>query len=162
MVVHPSTPAARGLRSGRTVDSAIEQKHGVSGHAVIVGGGVIGLCTALSCALRGWRVTVVERNGEQRDGCSFQNAGIIVPSHFVPLAAPGMVALGLRWMWNPRSPFRVKPRASWALVDWAVKFWKAANAGQVRRAAPVLRDLSLASRSCYENLSTSDNAAARP
>jgi D-amino-acid dehydrogenase len=126
----------------------------VSGHAVIVGGGVIGLCTALSCALRGWRVTVVERNGEQRDGCSFQNAGIIVPSHFVPLAAPGMVALGLKWMWNPRSPFRVRPRASWALADWAMKFWKAANPGHVRRAAPVLRDLAFASRRCYEDLST--------
>jgi len=124
---------------------------------VIVGGGVIGLCTALSCALRGWRVTVVERNGEERDGCSFQNAGIIVPSHFVPLAAPGMVALGLKWMWNPRSPFRVKPRASWALADWALKFWRAANAGHVRRAAPVLRDLSLASRTSYEDLSTPGN-----
>ena len=64
-----------------------------------------------SCALRGWRVTVVERNAEQRDGCSFGNAGMIVPSHFVPLAAPGMVALGLKWMWNPASPFYVKPRA---------------------------------------------------
>ena len=47
------------------------------------------------------RVTVVERNGAERDGCSFGNAGMIVPSHFVPLAAPGMVALGLKWMWNP-------------------------------------------------------------
>jgi D-amino-acid dehydrogenase len=129
----------------------------VSGHAVIVGGGVIGLCTALACALRGWRVTVVERNGKERDGCSFQNAGIIVPSHFVPLAAPGMVALGLKWMWNPRSPFRVKPRASWALADWALKFWKAANADHVRRAAPVLRDLSLASLGRYEDLAALEN-----
>jgi D-amino-acid dehydrogenase len=124
----------------------------VTGHVVIVGGGVVGLSTALYCALRGWRVTLVERNGEERDGCSFQNAGIIVPSHFVPLAAPGMVALGLKWMWSPRSPFRIKPRASWALAQWALKFWKAANGGHVRRAAPVLRDLSLASRACYEDL----------
>ena len=129
----------------------------MSGHAVIVGGGVIGLSTALSCALRGWGVTVVDRNGPERDGCSFQNAGIIVPSHFVPLAAPGMVALGLKWMWNPRSPFRVKPRASRALADWALKFWKAANADHVRRAAPVLRDLSLASLDCYEDLAALEN-----
>src|SRR5262249_32901676 len=69
----------------------------------------------------------------------------------------GMVALGLRWMWNPRSPFRVKPRTSWAFVDWAVKFWKAANARHVLRAAPVLRDLSLASRGDYEALSNPGN-----
>ncbi len=126
-------------------------------HVVIVGAGVIGLCTAHYCAARGWRVTVVERNGAQRDGCSFQNTGLIVPSHFVPLAAPGMVALGLKWMWNPASPFYVKPRASWSLIDWALKFWRAASAEHVHRAAPLLRDLSFASRACFEELATPQN-----
>ncbi len=64
------------------------------------------------------RVTLVERNAAQRDGCSFGNAGMVVPSHFVPLAAPGMVALGLKWMWNPESPFYIKPRLSRDLLDW--------------------------------------------
>ena len=119
---------------------------------LIAGGGVIGLCAALYCAQRGWRVTIVERNAERRDGCSFENTGMLVPSHFVPLAAPGMVALGLKWMWNPAAPFYVRPRASWELVDWALKFWRAASAAHVQRAAPLLRDLSLASQACYEEL----------
>jgi D-amino-acid dehydrogenase len=118
----------------------------------IIGGGVVGLCAALYCAQRGWQVTVVERNGERRDGCSYENTGMVVPSHFVPLAAPGMVALALRWMWNPASPFYVKPRASWDLVDWGFKFWRAASAQRVRRAAHLLRDLSLASRECFAEL----------
>jgi D-amino-acid dehydrogenase len=129
----------------------------VAGHLVVVGGGVIGLCTAYYCARRGWRVTLVERNGERRDGCSFQNTGMVVPSHFVPLAAPGMVALGLKWMWNPAAPFHIKPRASWDLVDWALKFWRAASPGHVRRAAPLLRDLNLASRACFEELAAPEN-----
>jgi glycine/D-amino acid oxidase-like deaminating enzyme len=101
---------------------------------------------------RGYRVTVLEREPEQRNGCSFGNAGMIVPSHFVPLAAPGMVALGLKWMWNPESPFYLKPRLDWELMRWAFQFWQAANAGHVQRAAPLLRDLSLASRACFEEL----------
>jgi D-amino-acid dehydrogenase len=129
----------------------------MAGHVAIVGGGVIGLCTALYCARRGWRVTVLERHGAERDGCSYQNSGIIVPSHFVPLAAPGMVALGLKWMWNPASPFYIKPRASLSLADWALKFWRASNSAHVRRAAPVLRDLTLASRECYEDLAREDD-----
>ena len=129
----------------------------MNGHVAVIGGGVIGLCTALACTLRGRPVTVVERNGMERDGCSFQNAGVIVPSHFVPLAAPGMVALALKWMWNPRSPFHVKPRASWELVDWAIKFWRAAGENQVRHAAPLLRDLALASRGCYQDLAGADD-----
>lgn len=113
---------------------------------------MIGLCAALYCTLRGWRVTVVERNAERRDGCSFGNTGMVVPSHFVPLAAPGMVTLGLKWMWNPAAPFYVRPRPSWDLVDWALKFWRAASAAHVARAAPLLRDLSRASQACYDEL----------
>jgi D-amino-acid dehydrogenase len=129
----------------------------MAGHVAVIGGGVIGLCSALYCARRGWRVTVVERHGAERDGCSYQNGGMVVPSHFVPLAAPGMVALGLKWMWNPSSPFYIKPRASWSLADWALKFWQASNVAHVRRAAPLLRDLTLASRGCFEELAREDD-----
>jgi D-amino-acid dehydrogenase len=119
---------------------------------LIIGGGVIGLSTAYYCARRGFAVTLVERKPAQRDGCSFGNAGMVVPSHFVPLAAPGMVALGLKWMWNPASPFYIKPRLSGELIDWGLKFWRAATPEHVRRAAPVIRDLSFASRECFEEL----------
>src|SRR5215212_1142803 len=104
---------------------------------VVIGAGVIGLCTAYYCARRGHRVTVIDRDPEQRDGCSFGNAGLVVPSHFVPLAAPGMVALGLKWMWSPESPFYIKPRLDAGLLNWAFKFWCAANAGHVKRSAPL-------------------------
>ena len=117
---------------------------------LIIGSGVIGLSTACYCARRGHRVTVLDRNPEQRDGCSFGNAGMVVPSHFVPLAAPGMVALGLKWMWNPESPFYIKPRLNWELMSWAWKFMRAANAAHVARSAPLIRDLSFASRACFE------------
>lgn len=124
-----------------------------SKHILIIGGGVIGLSAAYYCARRGYRVTLVDRSGPVRDGCSFGNAGMIVPSHFVPLAAPGMVALGLKWMWNPKSPFYIKPRLSWELLSWAYRFWRASTKQHVERAAPLLRDLHLASRACYEKLS---------
>ena len=124
----------------------------MSQHVIIVGGGVIGLCSALYAAQAGYRVTVIDREPELRDGCSFGNAGMIVPSHFIPLAAPGMVALGLKWMWNPESPFYIKPRLSPSLLGWAYRFWRAATPGHVARSAPLLRDLSLESRSLYEEL----------
>ena len=118
-------------------------------HVVIVGGGVVGLSVAYACARRGHRVTLLERQPEKRGGCSFGNAGMIVPSHFTPLAAPGMVALGLKWMWNPESPFYIQPRLSWDLLAWAAKFWRAATPERVAEAAPLLRDLSLLSRACF-------------
>lgn len=127
-------------------------------HILIVGGGVIGLCTAYYAALRGHRVTVLERGNPEHDSCSLGNAGMVVPSHFVPLAAPGAVALGLKWMWNPASPFYIKPRLDAELLSWGWKFFRAANAAHVTRSAPLLRDLSLASRAAFSQLArTHDN-----
>ncbi len=119
---------------------------------VIIGAGVIGLCSAYYAAQRGFKVTVIDRNSEEHPNCSYGNAGMVVPSHFVPLAAPGAVMLGLKWMRNPESPFWVKPRFDWDLIDWGVKFWRASNASHVERSAPLLRDLHVASRACFDEL----------
>lgn len=117
-----------------------------------MGAGVVGLSTALECARRGHSVVVVERNGERRDGCSYGNTGMIVPSRFVPLAAPGAVALALKWMWNPASPFYVKPRLSTELACWGLEFWRAATPERARRASPLIVKLALASRALYVTL----------
>ncbi len=119
---------------------------------VIVGAGVIGLASAYYLLRRGHQVTVLDREPEQRDSCSYGNAGMIVPSHFTPLAAPGMVALGLKWMWNPESPFYIKPRLNMGLLNWGLKFWQAATPARVASAAPLLRDLSMASRQAFTEL----------
>ena len=73
-------------------------------HVLIVGGGIIGLSVAYYCARKGHRVTLIERGGSNRDGCSFVNAGMVVPSHVVPLASPGMVQLGLQVDVESREP----------------------------------------------------------
>jgi D-amino-acid dehydrogenase len=119
---------------------------------VVIGAGVIGLCSAYYAAQRGFKVTVIDRNAEDHANCSYGNAGMVVPSHFVPLAAPGAVLLGLKWMRKPDSPFWIKPRLDWELFDWGLKFWRASNAAHVRRSAPLLRDLHVASRDCFEDL----------
>ena len=119
---------------------------------IVIGAGVIGLSTAYYCARRGHRVTLIDRNPEQRDGCSFGNAGMVVPSHFVPLAAPGAVSTAFKWMFNPESPLYIKPRLDWDLITWGLRFMRASNAKHVERSAPLIRDLSFASRACFEEL----------
>src|SRR5215204_4084663 len=101
----------------------------MSKHVIIVGAGVIGLCAGHYLAKRVHRVTVIDRGAPADEGCSFGNAGMIVPSHFVPLAAPGMVGMAVRMMWDGRSPFYVQPRLSAELIGWGWRFWRAANAG---------------------------------
>ncbi|MGH8849518.1 MAG: NAD(P)/FAD-dependent oxidoreductase [Casimicrobiaceae bacterium] len=122
----------------------------MSKHVLIVGAGIVGLSVAYYCARSGHRVSLIERDPPERDGCSFANAGMIVPSHFIPLASPGMVRLGLRSLWNAENPVYVKPRWSADLVDWSWKFSRAATRAHADASAPRLRDLHLASRDCYQ------------
>ncbi len=96
-------------------------------------------------------MTIIER-GSFTDGCSYGNAGMIVPSHIVPLAQPGMISKGMRWMLDAQSPFYVKPRLSGDLVKWGYLFWKNATEKHVRYAIPHLRDLSLLSKELYQDL----------
>ena len=118
---------------------------------LIVGGGVVGICTAHFLIDRGREVTVVEKD-EVCAGSSYGNAGLIVPSHSVPLAEPGVIGQGLRWMLNPDSPFYIKPRLDRELVAWLWQFCKASTARRVRMAMPLLRDLHLESFRLYEAL----------
>src|SRR5688572_15737116 len=118
-------------------------------HVLIIGGGIIGLSSAFYLRQEGYDVTVVDQ-GDLTEGCSYGNAGFICPSHFVPLAAPGIVWQGLKWMWNSKSPFYIQPRLNRQLINWGWNFVKNANQKHVDRSAIPLRDISLLSKKLYE------------
>jgi D-amino-acid dehydrogenase len=119
---------------------------------IIVGGGVIGLCSAYYALRRGLAVTLIEREAAGADNCSMGNAGMIVPSHFTPLAAPGMIAKGLRWMFNPESPFYVRPRMNVDLMRWGWLFYRHSTERHVAASRELLRDLNLESRRLFAEL----------
>lgn len=118
----------------------------------IIGGGVVGLCSAWYLRQAGFDVTVIDKS-DMTDGASYGNAGMIVPSHVIPLAAPGVIAQGIRWMFDAKSPFYIKPRLSLELMQWLWQFYRACNAKQVTQAMPVLRDYNILSKNLYRALS---------
>ena len=130
----------------------ISSSSGRPGGALVIGGGVVGLCSAYYLSQSGWEVTVIDRT-DLSDSCSYGNLGMIVPSHFVPLAAPGMIAQGIKWMFNSKSPFYVKPSLNRELISWGLKFIKSATQENVERSAIPLRDINLLSKSLYQELS---------
>ena len=116
-------------------------------HVIVVGAGIIGLCSAYYLNKKGLKVTVLD-NTDGTDNCSFGNAGFFVPSHIVPLASPGIVSQGLRWMMRSDSPFYIKPKLDRDLISWGTKFYKAANPKHVAEAAPILNELLMESLQC--------------
>ncbi len=118
---------------------------------IIIGGGIIGLCSAYYLHDEGYTVTILDKS-DMLDGCSYGNAGYLSPSHFVPLATPGIVKKGFKWMLNSKSPFYVQPRLDATLINWGLKFIKSATAAHSVRSAIPLRDISLLSKKLYEEI----------
>jgi D-amino-acid dehydrogenase len=116
----------------------------------IIGGGINGLFSAYYLQKLGHEVTIIEQ-GDLSDSCSHGNAGMIVPSHIIPLAAPGMIAKGLKWMLSSTSPFYIRPRMSGSLVKWGWLFYKNSTEANVQKSIPILRDISLLSKTLYQD-----------
>lgn len=121
---------------------------------VVIGGGIIGLCSAYYLVKQGHQVTVIDKN-DITGGASFINAGYVVPSHFISLAAPGMISQGLKWMLNSSSPFYIKPRIDIDFFRWAMHFKRSATAENVERNVPILKNINLESRALYEEMLSS-------
>ncbi len=118
---------------------------------IVIGGGIIGLCSAYYLQKEGHEVTVLDKSGMD-GGASYVNAGYISPSHIVPLSAPGVVKKGLQWMFDPSSPFYVKPRLDPDFLSWAWAFNKSCTQEHVKRSIPVIRDIAVFSHELYEDI----------
>ena len=88
---------------------------------LVIGGGAIGLATALALLESGRSVRVLDAD-RAGSGASHGNCGTITPSHAPPLAAPGVLVQALRWMFTPDAPLYLKPRVDPALWHWLLRF----------------------------------------
>lgn len=109
----------------------------------------------LSCAYYlqkdGHEVCVMDK-GEIKAGASFVNAGYLTPSHIIPLAAPGMMAKAIKWMFDSSSPFYMKPRLDPSFLKWAWSFNRSATPSKVEKAIPVIAEINTLSKALYQQL----------
>ncbi|MEZ4793348.1 MAG: FAD-dependent oxidoreductase [Gelidibacter sp.] len=123
---------------------------------VVIGGGIIGLCSAYYLQKEGHEVTIIDQSNMD-GGASYVNAGYLSPSHIVPLSAPGVMKKGLKWMFNPASPLYIKPRLDTDFLKWALAFNKSCNASYVIKAIPGIKELSLKSQELYDDIKRDEN-----
>ncbi len=115
----------------------MNSKHDV----LIIGGGPVGLSCAYYLLKSGRKVTILDAK-EIGKGSGSGNAGHIVPSHIIPLAAPGVVTSALKWMLDPaHSPFGMKVSLDPNYILWLLKFVFACNEANVQKSIKPLNDL---------------------
>jgi D-amino-acid dehydrogenase len=95
---------------------------------LVVGGGVVGLFCAYHLRRSGASVTVVERGSVGGpESCSYGNTGFVGTQGAAPLAEPGVLSQGIRWLADSQSPFYIKPRLDRELISWLWHFRRACN-----------------------------------
>ncbi len=120
-------------------------------HAIVIGGGVIGACSAYYLARAGWRVTILDRGAFGR-GASHANCGYVCPSHVLPLAAPGAVWSTLKTLFHRNSPLKVRPRTVLANLGWFLGFAKKCNQRDMLAIGHSIQALLTSSRTLFEQL----------
>jgi len=108
---------------------------------LIIGGGPVGLSCAYYLLKSGRQVTLLDAK-EIGKGSGSGNAGHIVPSHIIPLAAPGVVTSALKWMLDPaHSPFGMKVSLNPNYLLWLLRFTLACSQNNVDRSLEPLNQL---------------------
>jgi D-amino-acid dehydrogenase len=94
------------------------------GPVLIVGAGIVGVCTAISLAEAGYDVTVIDRTGAVEETSS-GNAAALAFSDVLPLAQKGMMRNLPRWLADPLGPLAIRPSYLPSLAPWLWRFFRA-------------------------------------
>ena len=123
----------------------------------VVGGGVVGVCTAYFLAEAGHDVVVIERHQNVAQEASFANGGLVAPGYATPWAAPGMPRKILSSLFRSEAPVMLKPTLDRALWGW-VRRWMSEceldryriNRERMQRVALYSRDMLRKVRDYYQ------------
>src|SRR5512141_576852 len=100
-------------------------------HIVLLGTGIIGVCTAAWLQRDGHHITFVSPL-PPGEGCSFGNSGSLSPSACLPVGMPGMWKNVPGWLVDPEGPLRVHPFYLPRVAPWLLRFVAASNPREVR------------------------------
>ncbi|MBM3525829.1 MAG: FAD-dependent oxidoreductase [Alphaproteobacteria bacterium] len=109
-------------------------------HAVVIGAGVVGACTAIYLQRDGFRVTLIDK-GAPGEGASLGNAGCFNASSVTPASMPGMLSQVPRWLLDPMGPLTIRWQYLPVIAPWLWRFVRAGRPERVAQIAAALRPM---------------------
>ena len=128
----------------------------MSKNIIIIGGGIIGLCSAYYLQKEGHQVSIIDQSNLD-SGASYVNAGYLSPSHIIPRSAPGVMKNGIKWMLDASSPLYIKPRLELDFLKWVWAFNKSCNVKHVNKAIPAIKEITILSQVLYDDIKRTEN-----
>jgi D-amino-acid dehydrogenase len=124
---------------------------------IVLGAGVVGLCSAYALVARGHEVVVVDRGTAVGGGASYANGGQLSYSYVAPLAGPGVISSLPAWLLDrDDAPIRFKPRLDLHQWRWCAAFLLACSKSASRRTTTRLREIAEKSRAGLKRLTDAE------
>ena len=152
----------------RTAHQKLPVSSPVSGqdarNVIVIGAGIIGLCSALWLLRQGHRVTIVDpapprEGGSYEQACSFGNACTIAHHACLPVAMPGIGLKVPGMLLDPEGPLTIRWQHLWRMAPWIFQFLRSSTASEVERITSVLSGLLSYADDAYAPLFADANAA---
>lgn len=93
---------------------------------IVIGGGIIGVATALALQSDGHSVRLLDRKGVAAE-TSAGNAGAFAYADVEPLATPGILRKAPKWLLDPLGPLALRPAYALQMTPWLLRFWRASR-----------------------------------
>lgn len=106
----------------------------------IIGGGIVGLCSAFHLTEAGLCVKIIEPSGPGAE-CSSGNAGSLSSGSVAPLAMPGVLKQAVNMLLDPTGPLHVPTSYLFHVAPWMVRFVASARPERVAEIARSLHSL---------------------
>ena len=129
----------------------------MSKSVVIVGGGLVGLSSALFLTEAGADVTIID-SAALGSGAARGNAGFMCTAIVEPLPAPGAITNALKSLRDPARALRILPKAIPRMAPWLLTFARNCTASRYQSGRAALADFNRNSSAVLERL-TSQGAA---
>ena len=91
-------------------------------HVAVIGAGITGVTTAYALHVRGFDVTVYDRQRYAGMETSFANGGQLSASNAETWNQWSTVLKGIKWMMQSNAPLSVNPRPGWHKISWMAEF----------------------------------------
>ncbi len=124
---------------------------------VIIGSGIIGLCSAFHLLRQDWEITIVSSDPAD-DTTACGSAGAIAIAQVFPASEPGLGLKVPRWLLDPLGPLSIRPGHMPKLMGWLVKFLAAGTSARVEASTRALASLMAPARNHHFELIKEINA----
>jgi D-amino-acid dehydrogenase len=134
------------------VDKQLQVNQVTQKQVAVIGGGVVGVCTAYFLAEAGHEVVVIERHPNVAQEASYATGGVVAPGYATPWAAPGMPGKFLSHLFKSESPVMLRPTLDRALWHWVRRWLSECDLERYRINTARMQRIALYSREILQQL----------